>query len=482
MILFFYTVFMISLFVNSPGGHTVNKKAIHPGLLTLIFLVLASCGPQKPCNEPPFYCLDPVDEQIAIDYYGGSHPARADIISNDELLQLFRARDFTAIESYFKDFNTRFNNGEIPEGLYNDVFNEDNFYEFSLSDNQLFDQWANENPASSIAHGIRGLYYYHLGWKIRGSGCAGCLPDARWNLVNDNFDTSLNALEKSIELDPYFQAVYYALIGIARVLSQPEVEIKYYELGITNFPASFAIRTHFMNGLQPRWGGSYEAMREFALSTYPIWEQNPRMRAILNYEEADRGTTFRLDNEFELATEAYTNSLYHGIIGGFLEERASMYLRDGNRFGYTEDFRKLIQLNPSDHPTAWMYIAIETYERSGGERAWDEFVQALRSDRLKERTETIVSYLHDIDPERTLVFLRSKLEENEKNIYYQYGLAWELQLLKDRSAIDEYRKFLDMCSYEICNDHQIEIAQTFFACLEGDSSCYFDESRYSWAL
>jgi hypothetical protein len=130
---------------------------------------------------------------------------------------------------------------------------------------QKLNAWAAQFPQSSLVAGAQSWAYLAHGWSWRGSGYARSVPTDGFKKVEEYGQRSYDALmarEKVGRKDPYW---YAQMLAVTRVQGwAPDRFFKLAQEAIAAFPLNYDIYFATSVRLQPRWGGSADAIADFA--------------------------------------------------------------------------------------------------------------------------------------------------------------------------------------------------------------------------
>jgi tetratricopeptide (TPR) repeat protein len=137
-------------------------------------------------------------------------------------------------------------------------------------------------------------------------------------------------LLRALELCPKLVAAQDRLLSVAMGLGRRQHKYALMEAAAATCPLCFAVRTHFMYSITPRWGGSYAEMEAFAARSQARAHENPRLRFLLGRADLDRCDRFRADKKLGRALAACDRAVSTGDYAYYHLERAQV-LRDLNR-------------------------------------------------------------------------------------------------------------------------------------------------------
>src|SRR5262249_22518374 len=98
-------------------------------------------------------------------------------------------------------------------------------------------------------------------------------------------------------------------------------------------PACFELRRQYIVGLEPRWGGSYEEMEQFAKESQRMSGTNPQLRVLLGLAYADQAqaacSAHRYDEAIELQNQALSYGQYwNSLLGRARVLRCSQHFQE----------------------------------------------------------------------------------------------------------------------------------------------------------
>lgn len=186
--------------------------------------------------------------------------------------------------------------------------------------------WVDARPDSVWSHLMLGRYYNFAGCNARGEDWAKDVTDAQWQKMVDFHAKSRAELQKAKQIDPKHLPIYTSLVGLDRADGDADNMKQDYEAGHKLFPTSYNLPVGYMQGLQPRWGGSYEAMDELADSLKTQVGNNPLFWVLQGSAEADQADLASRDDDWRGALAHYQIALRYGdqspwlIHAAYLEE------------------------------------------------------------------------------------------------------------------------------------------------------------------
>jgi tetratricopeptide (TPR) repeat protein len=162
------------------------------------------------------------------------------------------------------------------------------------------------------------------------------------------FEQGVVEAQAALAVDPKLSEAYGLLIQEKRADAGARNCYEAGESALKQVPASYAIRLEVMSCLQPRWGGSYEAMDLYAQRAQLFVHQNLRLAALKGFADADRGCwEYRPKGLYGPAIAALTRAIAEGgDAPSFYRCRGETFAALGQHPDALEDLRRADQLWP----------------------------------------------------------------------------------------------------------------------------------------
>jgi tetratricopeptide (TPR) repeat protein len=241
-------------------------------------------------------------------------------------------------------------------------------------------EWVRLRPRSVPALLARANYYRASGWHERGTGYARETSAEQFARMRSFFERSITDLTKAHRLDSTSIVAYRQMIDIATSDGDRRSSTELVRQALKLQPYSFVLRAAHMYSLLPRWGGSYEAMEEFAEESMPYAKRNPRIKALRGFVDWDRGSNFESDDQKGDAIEAYHRAIRLGDLWQFRSDRGEYYWRADLNEEALEDFNTALLQYPQNDDILSHRASVE-YElarHSFGQAKAALFSQAFR--------------------------------------------------------------------------------------------------------
>jgi hypothetical protein len=127
------------------------------------------------------------------------------------------------------------------------------------------DQWVAAKPGSSLPMLFRGAHGINWAWEARGGKRAKYVEEDAWPLFHGRLVEADRDLAKAAALDDRDPAPHAMSVTIARGLSLGPAEVRRrFEQAHSRHPLYSPACIQALQGLARKWGGSHEAMFEFA--------------------------------------------------------------------------------------------------------------------------------------------------------------------------------------------------------------------------
>jgi len=261
----------------------------------------------------------------------------------EALLQRLAARDFAVLGAEL----ARVRADSAPDA---DVAAWRTFHAFALpaARTEEVEAWLESAPASYDAHLAAALHYRGLGWYARGTAYGHKTTPARYAEARAHFTNAMSLAQSSLALAPRPILSQALMLDVARHLAGAEDGADIYATALAAEPRSLLLRAHRLEALQPKWGGSFDAMDELlreageaGLPPADLAALDALRLAYMAAHEEDQGK----DREGIALAErslAARESAYGHVL------RGRMLRKLGNENDAQTAFERAVQLDPSD--------------------------------------------------------------------------------------------------------------------------------------
>lgn len=201
------------------------------------------------------------------------------------------------------------------------------------------DAWVAAQPTNSIARAARAEYRLARGWRVRRFGSANTVTDAMNEAMRTFLELATEDAKVIAILDPADITPYWIMLDVTRLIGDHETQRSVIDDAARVAPGSLALHMRHMESLRPRWGGSADAMREYADSMQRFVALNPGLKALKGFAAYDRWETLMEDHQNEAALLACNEALSFGDNPVFRYARAQLL------FDMDEPEKALVDVN-----------------------------------------------------------------------------------------------------------------------------------------
>lgn len=144
-----------------------------------------------------------------------------------------------------------------------------------------FDQWVNLFPQSYAARLGRGLFLHSMAGAWRGRGYINQTHPARIEFMDGYLGRSYRDLEAASKLTNKPILAYATMISSAKLVGRGDFAAEVLSRAIKTDPHAVTPYYIYASMLEPRWGGSHEAM--LALAAQAETEDHPKMKRLAKF-------------------------------------------------------------------------------------------------------------------------------------------------------------------------------------------------------
>ena len=240
-----------------------------------------------------------------------------------ELQEYFKNSEFGLLNSALEAYQEEFETDVTTEYKVYDAYQV--FSTTLPSYEDLFKSWLEYSPQRYAPYLARAHYYYQNGWESRGYSWAKDTSDAQFKQMRFYFQKAAKDIDAALEINPALMSAYRILIGIYNATGNDEGEDRTIETALELFPGSFLVRSIYMRAVQPRWGGSYAEMENFAKKAEEFSDLNPELTALYGFIYSDQGKIQKSKKKYKSAVNMYTKALSFGDNALVYHDRAQVY-------------------------------------------------------------------------------------------------------------------------------------------------------------
>ncbi len=283
--------------------------------------------------------------------------------------RLFRQEKFKALNQllsqYQKQVETNIENEDKLFTAYSafEIRNE--------SFTPLFDKWILSTPNQYQPYLARAHYFYRQGWKARGHDFRNKTSNSQIQGMKKYFNQAVNDIASALTINNQAILPYAMLIGISMNMGTHAKSKVLADEALTISPASFTIRDAYLRSLQPRWGGSLEAMQEFAASSQQYAKDNPRLKLLLGAVFTEMASIERLAKKHGSAEKYYRKALIFGDSPSVFFQQTTNFYWQGKYVDALESINQAIRLHPDDDGYYYWRSKIFIQQQRYGKAATD---------------------------------------------------------------------------------------------------------------
>src|SRR5476651_96488 len=176
-------------------------------------------------------------------------------------LQYLDSQNFTALDAELMAIQASFEKGAITEYQLRNAYRA--FYNLSEPEQRAMLAWEQHSPNSYAMHLARGVELKQMGSQARGKRFISETSEASIQGMEYYFNLSSKELMSSLKLTPKPYLSVFHLMSIAGFTGDSQATLVLLNAANHMFPANQLARERYMMFLQPKWGGSHEAMEAF---------------------------------------------------------------------------------------------------------------------------------------------------------------------------------------------------------------------------
>jgi tetratricopeptide (TPR) repeat protein len=391
--------------------------AVHRHWIVILALALCGCGKVAPARRaaaPPLparltWSDDTMFRPLRV-------PARdpfgypANLTDKPGLIALARSGQYEALDHVLDSLEA-----ELDADIRSEYRFWDAFQAFFGPDPALeapLNAWVAERPASAQARIARATYYEGRAWASRGEGSAGDTPDSSLRGMDRYLDLASRDAAAGLRIDSTHLAAYTVQLAVAQLYGRLGEGRQVLTTGLRSHPASYVLRERYMNLLEPRWGGSDEAMEMFARNAAEDSARNPRLAALQGAVHDSRAYDAYLKDDYAGAVSEENQAIAFGAEREFLMARGRAYYFAYDYIRALDDLERALQQRPQHREVLLLHARVLYYMSTGLHGAQ----RTMAIDRAISEYELLSAIdPTDADASQWLVFLRqaSRCEERD---------------------------------------------------------------------
>ena len=123
--------------------------------------------------------------------------------------------------------------------------------------------WVSHSPKSALPFLFRANYYKDTAWLIRGPDFSDAVPGQHMQAFQELLGRAEDDVRRSIALDPNIPWSYFLRLEISGGRDDSQLLDQVFRDSIARFPDYYELYRIRLLYLEPKWGGSIDAMRQF---------------------------------------------------------------------------------------------------------------------------------------------------------------------------------------------------------------------------
>jgi TPR repeat protein len=267
-------------------------------------------------------------------------------IAEADLLDLLRSHQFGVLDSRLNALQLNYEKDTQHEFAASGAF-----YWVVSADPELegvLQQWVAEYPKSYAANLALGIYYMTMAAHWRGTKYFRETHPKRIENMDLYLEKAVMQLEKSLLMTEKPIISYTKLIGAACYRGDHDTADHWLTEALNHDPYCVTPRRAYMDTLEPRWGGSYEAMRKFAEDTRkgggPKLEKAARVFG--GWIHRDKGYQKYLEGNYVAALDEFEKAIAIEDFSWFRRTRAEIYQVVGQFDLAMADLNRALESDP----------------------------------------------------------------------------------------------------------------------------------------
>lgn len=187
-----------------------------------------------------------------------SSPVRSE---DSHVLQALARKDFSFLDTTLNGVQRSFEEGHLSEIQLRNAFRP--FYKLDSRQQEALRAWPKNSPDSYAAHLALGIFLKRAGWEARGDKFIAETSHQQITEMHRLFELSRSELNRSLRFAEKPYLTVFHLLDIAKAEGDDVAELALLTQANRILPSNHLARNRYLISITPRWGGSYEQMRQF---------------------------------------------------------------------------------------------------------------------------------------------------------------------------------------------------------------------------
>ncbi len=274
--------------------------------------------------------------------------------SDTNPLKLLRSQQFAVLDKQLNALQTEYEQDTEREFT---VWQHFSWFNVANPEHEsLLQEWLKVYPESYAANLAMGTYYMAMAAEWRGEKYINQTPYIKIENMNRYMEKAVSQFEKSLRLTEKPIISYAKLIAAARYHGDSKTSKYWLSEALKLDPYCIRPRNSYMHALEPRWGGSYDAMRAFVEDTRK--GDHPKLKKAARYYEAwiywYSGYQRHLEQNYVDALNEYNKALAIYDDTSIRLDRALVYQIVGQWDLALADINRALELDPLSSRALYM--------------------------------------------------------------------------------------------------------------------------------
>lgn len=270
--------------------------------------------------------------------------------------------DFNYLENKLNTSQLGFEQKKLsPKELHNkyeDLSELDRLIENSIAEKRL-NEWVSKFPNSYAAKLVRGNYFADMADIARGELSAAKTTEKQFSEMRKFHQLAITDLEESVKLTKLPLLSHMRLVSMSTTASNKVVKNENYLKALAISPSNMLLHEQMLYDLQPRWGGSHDAMLEYITRVSHKLESEKDQQILASVIKADEA-----DGLLRLEKYAESYALYNEVLE---LTTPSLYLCSRAYIGYklkkepASIVKDLIKAGAKSNPAIYCATRVEIF-------------------------------------------------------------------------------------------------------------------------
>ncbi|MES2018265.1 MAG: TonB family protein [Pseudomonadota bacterium] len=218
------------------------------------------------------------------------------VISVVQMAALVERGAFDELEAMFqRDLERHFSKDNFSEVIHRDLTQMDT----SDAHMKLVSRWLKARPQSPFANAMRANQLHYMASKARGEKYISETPREDIKRMSELIAKAVPYNEKALQLEPRLLPALVGLLQMARIDSREQMAQEAFVRAGQLDPACREMAKAMMTSLEPRWGGSEQAMHAYAQHLATLVAARPLLGMALVLPEGDQADLLYKDEKYQ---------------------------------------------------------------------------------------------------------------------------------------------------------------------------------------